>query len=205
MNSEVQLENDKAIEILAEQYPDITENEIALYRVARVLPPLPPEKSAQLYELFLIGKTCREIAALNTDISLGLIVRARIEDQWDRQKFEYMMGLQAMTHDKVTKMQLEVMGHIALNFAVHHKLNEPAMLKYMQTGNKEDLAGVFPIPYKQLIEFISKLNEKPPNVNVTINEKGKQDKTVTVQRESPADALKRLAKKVKNESGNEEE
>lgn len=197
------MENDSAIEILAQQYPDITENELTLYRVALVLPALPSKTSAELYELYLIGRTCREIAALNPDINLGLIVRARIEDQWDRQKFEYMVGLQSMTHDKVTKMQLEVMAHIALNFEVHHKLNSPAMLKYIQTGNKEDLAGVFPIPYKQLIEFVSKLNERPPNVNVTINEKGKQDKTVTVERESPADALKRLAKKVKNESGEE--
>src|SRR5271165_17752 len=171
-------ENESAIELLAQQYPDITENELTLYRVALALPPLKPEMSAQLYELFLIGKTCREIAALNPTISLGLIVRARIEDEWDRQKFEYIMGLQKLTHDKVTKMQLEVMGHIALNFAVHHKLNEPSLLKFMQTGNKEDLAGVFPIPYKQLIEFVSKLNEKPPNVNVTVNEAGKPDKTV---------------------------
>ncbi len=196
-------ENDSAIELLAKQYPDITENQLALYRVSLALPPVPAKQSAELYELFLLGKTLQEIADI-TGTGLGLVVRACIEDKWAERRAEYMEGLMAMTHGKVNKMQLEFLGHLALEVAVYSKLYEPNMLKFIMSGDKADLAGVPLMSLKTLSEIMSKLNEKPPAVNVTINEKGKQDETVTIKRSSPEDTLKRLAKKVKNESGEEE-
>ena len=100
---------------------------------------LSPHTSAQFLELFLQGYSTKDIQKMNQGFKLGLIVKARVEHDWDKYKAEYIETLMSHTKNTVQKAQLEAVRFAADGMAVYHKVLGEAFKKYLQTGNKDDL------------------------------------------------------------------
>ncbi len=100
---------------------------------------LAPSTSAQFLQLYLQGYTCKEIQKQNPGFKLGLIVRARIEHGWDRQKSEYIDTLMTQTRESVQKTQLEAIRFASDGMAVHQRVLGQAFRRYLQTGDDEEL------------------------------------------------------------------
>lgn len=113
-----------------------------------------------MFELYLQGSNCEEIAKLNPAFGLGIIVKARIEHDWDGQKEQYITTLFANIKEKIQKNQLEAIEFSALSMAVFHKLWSTKFKKFLQTGNESelgDLKGMSFKVYKDISENIMKL------------------------------------------------
>lgn len=102
-------------------------------------PSLAPKTSAEFLNLYLNGYTCEEIRNLNPGFKLGIIVKARIEHEWDKHKKEYIDTLMTQTRESVQKIQLEAIRFASDGMSVHQRVLGSAFKKYMQTGNEEDL------------------------------------------------------------------
>jgi len=100
---------------------------------------LAPSTSAQFLQLYLQGYTTKEIQKLNPGFKLGLIVKARIEHGWDRQKSEYIDTLMTQTRESVQKTQLEAIRFASDGMAVHQRVLGDAFRRYLQTGDTEEL------------------------------------------------------------------
>ena len=110
---------------------------------ARTIPALAPQLSAELFNLFLNGKSCIEIARLNNNkYHLGQIVRARVEFDWDIKKTEHTEALLNGVRDRVQLVQLESINYLSDRLAAAHKLDGDKFKKYLQSGKREDLEGL---------------------------------------------------------------
>jgi hypothetical protein len=138
-------------------------------------PPLSPNTAVKLYELFLAGHTCEEIQKQNRQFSLGMIVHARIRDDWDGHRQRYLSDLYSQASKRFGQVQLESVNFLADSFAAVHKLNGDKVKRFLQTGDPEDLAGVGFLPssvkaYKDLWETMLKITGKDkPGVAVSVN------------------------------------
>jgi hypothetical protein len=123
-------------------------------------PPLSPKTSAELYGLFLAGSSCEEIARLNPGLGLGIIVKARIDFDWDGKKEEYINNLFSTIKEKTTQTQLEAIEFSATSMAVFHKLWNTRFKKFLQTGDESELGDLknmsFKV-YKEISEGLLKL------------------------------------------------
>lgn len=123
-------------------------------------PPLSPKTASELFELFLNGSTCQEIAALNPGFGLGIIVRARVDFGWDEKREEYLTNLYQKAREKVQKNQLEAVDFVGNAMAVYHKLWNTKFKKFLQTGNESELGdfkSMTPAQYKSICELLLKL------------------------------------------------
>ncbi len=121
---------------------------------------LSPTLEAQLFSLFLNGQDCVKIAQMNPGITLGQIVRARVESQWDLKRFEHVEALLKDARDRLQQTTLESVDFVAAQIAAAHKLYGEKVKRYLQTGNEKDLGG-FSIhgwkAYNDAIELLKKL------------------------------------------------
>lgn len=79
---------------------------------------------------------------------MGIIVKARIEHDWDRHKKEYVDTLITQTRESVQKTQLDAIRLATDAMAVHQRVLGGAFKKYLQTGNEDDLG-----PHKDQISL----------------------------------------------------
>jgi hypothetical protein len=91
--------------------------------------------------LYLQGYGLEEIQRANPGFKLGILVKARIDNEWDRLKREYIETLMLSTRETVLKAQLEAVRFAADGMVVHQKLLGDAFRKYLQTGNEADLGS----------------------------------------------------------------
>ena len=121
---------------------------------------LSPSLEAQLFSLFLNGQDCVKIAQMNPGITLGQIVRARVEGQWDVKRWEHTESLLKDARNRLQQTTLESVDFVASQIAAAHKLYGEKVKRYLQTGNEEDLGG-FSIHgwknYNEAIELLKKL------------------------------------------------
>lgn len=121
---------------------------------------LAPKTAVELYQLFLVGYNCEEIHRLNNALDLGLIVKARIDYNWDLKKQEYMDSLLTGVNEKVKKAQVEAVDFSTNLMSVYHKMWNDKFKKYLQSGKEEDLGDFRNITYKNYkdnIEMMMKL------------------------------------------------
>lgn len=111
-------------------------------------PSLAPRTSAQFLELYLSGYTTEEIRNLNPGFKLGIIVKARIEHEWDKHKSEYIQTLLTQTRESVQKTQLEAIRFASDGMTVYQKVLGNAFKKYLQSGDEADLG-----PHKDQISI----------------------------------------------------
>lgn len=124
-------------------------------------PPLSPLTAAQLYALFLNGQTCEEIAELNPGYTLGMVVQARLENDWDIRRKEYTESLMDNVGQRAKQVQLEAVHFIADALSVMHRKHGDKFKKYLQTGDESHLGGHLSFigsmgikHYKVLIELL---------------------------------------------------
>jgi hypothetical protein len=123
-------------------------------------PPLAPSLNAKLFQLFLNGKNCEEIRRLNKDLTLGQIVWARIEGDWDQRRSDHLNSLLTETSLRVQQATLETADFVCDLLAVANREHGDRLRRYLQTGDQKEL-GDFKIDsifnLKQTIEVLQKL------------------------------------------------
>jgi hypothetical protein len=91
---------------------------------------------------------------------LGIIVKARIDFDWDGKKEEYINNLFSTIKEKTTQTQLEAIEFSATSMAVFHKLWNTRFKKFLQTGDESELGDLknmsFKV-YKEISEGLLKL------------------------------------------------
>lgn len=122
---------------------------------------LAPSLNAKLFDLFLRGHNCEEIARLNhPHIKIGQVVAARVEGDWDRRRKEHLDGLLASTSQRVQQATMETAEFVCDLLAVANREHGDRLRRYLQTGDPKEL-GDFKITslfgLKQAIEVLQKL------------------------------------------------
>ncbi len=101
--------------------------------------PLSPIAGARLYERFLHGSSCADIAALNPGISLGQIVQARLVQEWDRRRNEYVDDLLKTTESKHKQVALETINFVSDLLSANNTRFNNKLQKFLKTGQEKDL------------------------------------------------------------------
>lgn len=154
-------------------------------------PPMAASTQAKFFQLFLNGQSCEEIVRLNPGgFSLGAIVRARIENNWDALLQEHRQELMYKIKERVQQTTLETLDRLCLELAASNKLNGDKVKRFLQTGDATELEGTqvgTTKHMKELVQALANLLESsgPPKkpsvpgsqVNVNINN-GPPQKTI---------------------------
>jgi hypothetical protein len=159
----------------------LTADEDIEYRryLASGKPPLSPGAALKLYELFVQGIECDRIASLNPTLGLGIILRARIDHEWDRRRAEYLADLYSGANERLRQVGAESLNFMGIALAAAHKDLGKHYEKYLMTGDPADL-GPFRImsfkTYKDVIETLVKLtgqdNKKTVKVEGEVHHTG---------------------------------
>lgn len=162
-----------------------------------------PSLSSQMFQLFLEGYSCAEIAKMNPPFGEGDILICREKFNWDKEKDLYIMELQNRVKDKLLKTKLESLDFLTNTLSASHKYYNQKMLKYIQTGKEDDkpenlIAG--PKAYKDIVESITKLTGEDRITTQNINksvvvETKKSDSAIDI---TPQDRKEKLKKLIEN-------
>lgn len=181
MSSEIAVLNQAEKEAL------LSPRELREYQIYMRLkqPPMAQSTQLQFFNLFMNGQSCEDIVRLNPNgFSLGAIVRARLENNWDQHLAEHKQELMYRVRDRVQQVALETAERLANEMAASNKLINDRVLKYIQTGDVAELkdTSVGSIRHlQQTIEMLAKLTgadqpkkpQTPPaQVNVNIGGPG---------------------------------
>jgi len=135
---------------------------------------LASKTALQFFELYLQGYSVEEIAKQNPPFDPGLIVKAKVDFDWDTKRQEYITQLQESVHQAVQKVSLETVQFASDAIAVYHKLAGAKFKKYLRTGDEADLghfAGMSVKAYKDFLEILLKMtgqsNTSKQEVSVT--------------------------------------
>jgi hypothetical protein len=168
----------------AEKEALLSPRELREYQIYMRLrqPPMAQSTQLQFFQLFLNASSCEEIVRLNPGgFSLGAIVRARLENNWDELLAQHRAELMYKIKDRVQQVSLETVNRLCDELAASNKLNVDKVKKFLQTGDPEELKGTDVGSMKhmeKMIEGLAKLlgtdqPKKPgPTVNVNIGATG---------------------------------
>jgi hypothetical protein len=149
-----------------------------------------PSVQAQLFALYLNGKSCTEIRKLNPNFSLGQVVDAAVQGDWETQKQEYLNGLMKKARDRLQQTGCEAISFLADQLAAAHKMHGDSVAKYLQTGDPADL-GSFGIgsmkQYRDALELL--LTASGANKTSTLNVQGEVFHTSNVNNTPPASSV----------------
>jgi len=186
----------------------LTPKELEAYQkyVESGKPPLAASTSSNFFQLFLQGHTTEEIARLNPSFGLGIIVKARIDHDWDKQREDHISGLLDSIRQVVQKTQLESIRFVSDALTAYQKMAGEKFQKYIQSGNVADLGELKDMSFKtfkDLLELLLKLtgqdtgNKKISGEVVHVHQveqaAPRVDRPMTTT--EAADFLKRLDKK----------
>lgn len=104
--------------------------------------PLAPLTQGKLFELFLNGKSPSEIQRLNPTFTLGQVVDAYIEGEWEKKRRTHVNRLLSRVRDRVVQVQSESVEFMADMLASAHKLHGDKLKRYLQSGNEKDLGDL---------------------------------------------------------------
>lgn len=154
----------------------LTPKELEAYRkyLESGKPPLALSTSNSFFALFLNGHTCEEIAKLNPGMGLGIVVRARVDFDWDKQREEHIQGLLGNIRQTVQKTQLEGIRFVSDAITAYQKLAGEKFQRYLQTGKVEELGDLKEMSfktYKDLLELMMKLTGQTQEQKVTHHHK----------------------------------
>jgi hypothetical protein len=132
-------------------------------------PALSPSLVAQLFELYLNGSSCDEIARLNPGVPLGAIVAARLYHRWDERKEQHINHLLDTVRERVQQVQMEAVHFVSDQLAAAHKLQGDKIKRFLQTGDPNELGDFAPDTlekYRKSIELLLKLTGQDGNKKV---------------------------------------
>lgn len=151
----------------------LSDRELREYQIYMRLnqPAMAKSVKEKFFTLFLNGQNCEEIQRLNPNgFSLGAVVRARIEDDWDEKKQEHQARIITEARERLQQITVETMNRVALELAASNKLATEKILLYMQTGEEEHLAGtnVGSLKHlKDMVEVLQKLTGQDQKKDVS--------------------------------------
>ena len=102
-------------------------------------PCIAPSLNAKLFALWLNGKTCEEIRAMNAALSLGEVVAARVAGRWDERRDEHLDRLLTQTSLRVQQVTMETATFVCDLLAVASREHGERLLRYLQTGDEKEL------------------------------------------------------------------
>jgi len=116
----------------------------------------------EMFNLFLEGYTCSDIAKLNAQLKLreGDVLYLRKRYRWDHYRDEYIYNLQTQMGPRLAKTKLEALETLMLHLAVAGKDFNPKAKRFLQTGKEEDKPDYWagsPTAFKAIIETIAKI------------------------------------------------
>lgn len=122
---------------------------------------LSPVLSDQLYEVFLQGTSCEEIARNNPGISLGQVLEARLASHWDDRRTRHLEDLLDNAKGRLQQTHLEAAEFVRGYLTAVHKALGSKSKKFLQTGQMKDFPKftdeVSWARYKQATELLMKL------------------------------------------------
>ena len=91
------------------------------------------------FELFVQGKSARDIHRNNAVFPLEVILYCQIKYNWDQLREEYINELQKKTMERLMQIRMESVNFAVDLLNVAHKQHGEKLQKYLQSGNDEDL------------------------------------------------------------------
>ena len=150
---------------------DPEEKEVYTRYMASGKPPVSPATAQQFYNLYLRGCSAKDIQAMNPSFDLGMIVRAKMDNDWDLKRKDYTEGLVDRIQETVQASQLESVQFVSLWAAAFNKLNGDKLRRFVQTGKEEDLGdlkGQMTLKaYQQTLELLLRLTGQDKDKNVS--------------------------------------
>lgn len=131
--------------------------------ITRKEPFLSPILADQFYKLFESGRSCEEIQGLNKGISLGIVVRARIDFGWDDKRIAHFESLREHARTQAQNLTLESVAFLEDLLTSFHKSDREKLQRFIQTGNPDELKGaLITTPsslkvYQGVVELLMKL------------------------------------------------
>lgn len=133
-----------------------------------------PSLAASLFELFLNGKSIKEIQAINKAFSVGMIVDARLRYKWDEQKEEYVRNLFLKIRERAEQAHAQSVHHLIDRLSATHKLTGDRLQKFLQTGDESLIAGMqlsSMTNYSKVIQLLMSMlgqDKKGSSINLSI-------------------------------------
>lgn len=159
---------------------------------------LATETAASFFSMYLNGYDTKEIHRLNKAFPYESILIARIDNNWDEEKEDYLNKLQQNIKDKLLKSQLESINFLSDLLSATHKKHGDKIKKFLSSGNEKDLDGTISVDsVSQLLKVIEGLNkitgqDKSKNNDTTINVNIDQRSVNNISSLSPEDSAKIL-------------
>jgi hypothetical protein len=147
--------------------------------------PASPDLNARLFKLYLMGKSLDEIQRTNKAFTLGMMVQAKIEGDWDLRKTEYQGELLDGVKDRVKQTQLESIHFVSDQLGLAHARFRDALMKYLETGDESALGGMGISNMKQYKESIDLLMQLTGQDNTKKVQGQVTHTVVTEQKPSP--------------------
>jgi hypothetical protein len=165
-------------------------NELALTEIEKLSPveleaynkyvdkggaPLSPGVQAQLFSLYLHGDSCEDIADLNKNFSLGMIVKAKVDGLWEQKREVHLRELLDSVKDRVTQAQLESAIFATDLLAATHKIHSKRFKRAIQTGDEKELGDMAITSIKQYrdaVDLLLKVTGQDTKQQLTV--KGEQ-------------------------------
>lgn len=123
-------------------------------------PPLAPELQEQLFRAYLNGSSCEKIWKANKEtFSLGALVAARVDGDWDGKIKENATEMIAVTLGKVARARMESINLLSDLISATVQAETDKIVKFTQTQNPEDLGMLRIEGLKGLTEAISSLEK----------------------------------------------
>ena len=151
-------------EIVKLEEMELTARERAAYKLSvdRKEPFLSPGLSDQCYSLFEAGHTCEEIHEVNKGLSLGTIVRARVDHHWDERRLAHFESLRTQARTQAQHLALDSLSFLGDLMSAIHKHDREKLQRFILTGDTSELATVLVTgsgfkTYKEIIELLLKL------------------------------------------------
>lgn len=113
-----------------------------------------------MYVLFQAGKNCEEIQSLNPNLSLGMIVRARVDFGWDEKREKYLQSMTERARQRAQQISLESLNFLGDLITAFHVNDQAKLQKFIQTGDSNELKGAMMVSanslkvYKDIIEMV---------------------------------------------------
>jgi hypothetical protein len=153
---------------------------------------LAPSLNAKLFQLFLQGKGTEEIRRLNPQLSLGQIVAARVEGEWDARRKEHLDDLLNETSTRVKQVTMETADFVCDLLAVANREHGDKLRRYLQTGDAKELNGLRVESFSDLKNAIAALQaltgqDKQKKLSISgeiIHSEASEKKTPTAEQAS---------------------
>lgn len=157
------------------------ESELYLAQESTGFKPIAPSLAANLYQLFLEGYSCKQIASQGKGLDEGDILNLRRKYKWDEERSQYVSDLMNQVQDKVAKAKMESVEFLTNQLSAIHKASREQTLKYLMTGNPDDMPKEFIKMggYKQIVEILQKVTGEERMTKVET----KNQSTVVVKHE----------------------